>query len=307
MLSDARAFWNAVSEPGAARCQSVRESGPLALAVLSRGFVLREPRVRLWASPRREEFSRCACRCSATRRRFDRPSAGSAVGRATWHARRRTTLVEPVIDSCKRYAGAGERFSLVAYMLGGRDRAEIASLARIVSAHADAGDRIARSVLHEAADAISETARDALDVLGGPWPGCALVAAARCTEASLWSGCRTFTPLWGWFRYTDARRCGLYCCPPISRCDRPRTIDLGFHTRRKMMQPHTDCSSSVARPFGADPGRRCLFGRRPRNHGAPLPRSGLLLGDRSRYSGRLPEPGWWARGAPALDLQPLDP
>lgn len=107
-----------------------------------------------------------------------------AVARAEWHPRHQTTLVEPVLDACRRYAGAGERFSLVEYMLQCRDRSEIASLAQIVDAHADSGDRVARQILEAAADSISETLYDAVDRLNLHSAVLPLIAAGSVAKRS---------------------------------------------------------------------------------------------------------------------------
>jgi N-acetylglucosamine kinase-like BadF-type ATPase len=88
-----------------------------------------------------------------------------AAARSHWHPRHQTSLAEVVRRACAEHAGNPPRFSLVEYMLGNRDRAEIASLAKLVDREANAGDRIAREILEEAAAAISETLYDVVDRL----------------------------------------------------------------------------------------------------------------------------------------------
>ena len=107
-----------------------------------------------------------------------------AVARSGWHERRRTSLVEPVIAACREYSGQGRRFSLVEYMLECRDRSEIASLARIVDAHAEQGDRIAREILIQAADSISETLHDAVDRLDAVNAAVPMVAEGSVAKRS---------------------------------------------------------------------------------------------------------------------------
>ncbi len=107
-----------------------------------------------------------------------------AVGRASWHPRHATSLVEPLMEACAQYAGNGGQFNLVGYMLQHRDRSEIASLARIVDAHAEAGDAVARRVLSEAADAISETLADVVDALDLRRAALPMVAAGSVARRS---------------------------------------------------------------------------------------------------------------------------
>ncbi len=106
-----------------------------------------------------------------------------AIARASWHPRHETSLVEPLKQACAAYAG-GERFCLVSYMLQHRDRAEIASLAKIVDAHAEVGDTVACRVLTEAADAISETLSDVVDALGLHGQALSMVAAGSVARRS---------------------------------------------------------------------------------------------------------------------------
>ncbi|MGC8667697.1 MAG: N-acetylglucosamine kinase [Chthonomonadales bacterium] len=88
-----------------------------------------------------------------------------AAAKASWHPRHATSLEVPVLEACQAFSGQSEGFHLVAYMLGNPDRAEVASLAELVNAHAEAGDRHARSILETAADELAETLRDVVDLL----------------------------------------------------------------------------------------------------------------------------------------------
>jgi len=106
-----------------------------------------------------------------------------AVGRATWHERHRTSLAEPLVAACRAYTGA-DRFSLVEYMLQCRDRSEIAGLARIVAAHAEAGDRVALRLVHETADALAETLRDVVSGLDLQEARLPLIAAGSLARRS---------------------------------------------------------------------------------------------------------------------------
>jgi len=106
------------------------------------------------------------------------------VARAGWHPRHRTSMTEPIIEACRAYAGKEGRFSLVSFMLQCRDRSELASLARIVDEHAERGDGIARQVLQQAADSISETLRDVVENLGLSKAELPLIAAGSVARLS---------------------------------------------------------------------------------------------------------------------------
>ncbi|NUQ70719.1 MAG: hypothetical protein HUU17_07845 [Chthonomonadales bacterium] len=104
-----------------------------------------------------------------------------AVARAHWHPRHATTLVEPVQRACQQFHRK-EGMGLVEYMLECPDRSEVASLARIVDAHASSGDGIARRILEEAADGLLETFRDVvagLDMVDADLPCIAAGSVAR--------------------------------------------------------------------------------------------------------------------------------
>lgn len=89
-----------------------------------------------------------------------------ATARSEWHPRHHTSIAEPVIRACARHYG-DERFpGLIDYSLSNPDRAEIASLARIVNDEAIKGDRVARKILWDAATCLAETLYDVLESLG---------------------------------------------------------------------------------------------------------------------------------------------
>ena len=89
-----------------------------------------------------------------------------AVGKSDWHPRHATSLAGPIVEACAGFTQTEEGFSLVRYMLEPRDRAEIASLARIVDREAMAGDGVATAILHQAADALASTVGDLVERLG---------------------------------------------------------------------------------------------------------------------------------------------
>lgn len=88
-----------------------------------------------------------------------------AAAKSDWHPRHETSLALLVPRACKAHQPERSSFNLVRYMLEPRDRAEIASLARLVDAEANAGDEVSRRILEEAAAAIAETLRDMVDRL----------------------------------------------------------------------------------------------------------------------------------------------
>jgi len=83
-----------------------------------------------------------------------------AAGKAEWHPRHHTSLAEAILSTLKARNGEGGYWSLVEYTGSERDRAEVASLARIVDEEARKGDRIALDILQQAAAAMAETVRD---------------------------------------------------------------------------------------------------------------------------------------------------
>lgn len=89
-----------------------------------------------------------------------------AVSRAVIHPRHTTMLSEMVPA---HFGFQDEKYpiaSLIKFTLGNPDRAEIAGLARLVNTAADAGDRVAIELLHEAAAAMAVTVCDAIDRMG---------------------------------------------------------------------------------------------------------------------------------------------
>ncbi len=93
-----------------------------------------------------------------------------AAARAAWHPRHRTGLRDRIFDACGKLSPArpipGQRLhGLIHFSLCPHDRSVIASLARLVNAKAEAGDRVAIDILYEAADGIAETVHDVVDRL----------------------------------------------------------------------------------------------------------------------------------------------
>jgi N-acetylglucosamine kinase-like BadF-type ATPase len=88
-----------------------------------------------------------------------------AGAKAQWHARHASSLGEAVREALRARSGSGGFFSVVEYMGGERDRAEIAMLAELVDAEARKGDAVAVGILRQAAGDIAETVRDLLDRL----------------------------------------------------------------------------------------------------------------------------------------------
>lgn len=84
-----------------------------------------------------------------------------AAACATWAPRRETLLREAVL---KAY-GAKSVDELIPLNWTVRDRSEIAQLAPLVEDAANAGDRVAKKILEEAADALAETLCDVVDAL----------------------------------------------------------------------------------------------------------------------------------------------
>jgi N-acetylglucosamine kinase len=89
-----------------------------------------------------------------------------AVAKSRWHPRHQTSLTAPIHRACGVNDGEAPEPTLIRFMHAPRDRAEIASFAELVNEEAEAGDRIAREILEQAATAISETLRDLVDRLG---------------------------------------------------------------------------------------------------------------------------------------------
>lgn len=84
-----------------------------------------------------------------------------AAACATWHPRRKTLLRDAVLNAY----GAKSVEELIPLNWAVRDRSEIAQLAPLVNDAANAGDRVAKKILEEAADALVGTLRDVVDAL----------------------------------------------------------------------------------------------------------------------------------------------
>ena len=88
-----------------------------------------------------------------------------AVARANWHPRHQTRLTRDVAEVLGIDVDRDGVGKLVYYAHEPRDRAEVARLAVRVDAAAVAGDAVALSILHQAADAQAEVIRDAVEAL----------------------------------------------------------------------------------------------------------------------------------------------
>lgn len=88
-----------------------------------------------------------------------------AAAKASWSPRHATSLAEAVFSALKARLGDRGMWSLVEYMGGERDRAEVATLARVVNEEALKGDPIAINILKQVAGDISETVRDVVEQL----------------------------------------------------------------------------------------------------------------------------------------------
>lgn len=96
-----------------------------------------------------------------------------AVARAGWHPRHATSLTLAIHQALGITDERYSRDYLVQFMLGERDRAEVAALARLVDREAVAGDAIAIDILREAAAAMAESVFDLaerLDLRGQAFP-----------------------------------------------------------------------------------------------------------------------------------------
>jgi glucosamine kinase len=99
--------------------------------------------------------------------------AAKAAARAPWGPRHHTSLAAAIPEALAAHTPDPSAFDLVGFMLSNPDRSEVASLATVVDREAEAGDAVARAILHEAADSMSETVRDlveALSIAGEPLP-----------------------------------------------------------------------------------------------------------------------------------------
>ncbi len=104
-----------------------------------------------------------------------------AVARAPRHPRHATTLTAAVKAAVGTWRGSYPQSLMGLFSAGLPDRGEIASLAVLVNAHAERGDRIARQIIEQAADAISDTIADLVDrmgIAGQVWPLIAMGSVA---------------------------------------------------------------------------------------------------------------------------------
>jgi len=79
-----------------------------------------------------------------------------ASGRSSWHPRFATSLGESIPKACAEMAD-DPNLNMVAYMLETHNRGEVASLAKLVSEAAEAGDRVSAEIIKQAAEEMSET------------------------------------------------------------------------------------------------------------------------------------------------------
>ncbi len=88
-----------------------------------------------------------------------------AAARSGWHPRHQTSLTEPIYRACNGRPGDTNGWGLWRFVSQVLDRSDIAALAPIVDAEAEAGDPIAVSIISDAASAIAETVCDVVDRL----------------------------------------------------------------------------------------------------------------------------------------------
>jgi N-acetylglucosamine kinase-like BadF-type ATPase len=88
-----------------------------------------------------------------------------AAAMAGWHPRHATSFANDIYRSCGGKANDRRGLSLIKYMIERRDRSAIANLARFVTTAAENGDRVAQSILEEAAADLAATVYDAVDIL----------------------------------------------------------------------------------------------------------------------------------------------
>lgn len=107
-----------------------------------------------------------------------------AAAAAAWHPRRSTVLAQTVPAACSALRGGADGFQMIDFMLSNPDRAEVASLARLVDEAACVGDRIAARIINRAAADLAATVRDAVDRLGLADSEAPLVAAGSVSTRS---------------------------------------------------------------------------------------------------------------------------
>ncbi len=92
-------------------------------------------------------------------------SAMRAVAQSFWHPRHTTALSDTILKEFNARDGHHVLSEVINFTLNDPDRSEIARFAKIVDDIANDGDRIAREILHKAADDLAESTRDIMDYL----------------------------------------------------------------------------------------------------------------------------------------------
>ncbi len=132
-------------------------------------------------------------------------SAFRAVSRSMMHKRHATSLVSAV----KSKISDEQWHRLAHFNLNLHDRMTVASLAPIVNAEAEAGDRVSMEILCSAADELSVTVFDALDSGNALDAGHTLIGTGSvlCRSAIIWhrlvENVRKFAPNLSFKRLTD--------------------------------------------------------------------------------------------------------
>lgn len=110
-----------------------------------------------------------------------------AAARSEFHPRHSTALVNPVLEACIGTSEKKSVYDLVHYMLQFHDRAEIAALAKVVDKVAIAGDKVAKTILRQAAAGLAETLYDVVDRLGMANEDYVLVGSGSiCTKSNIY-------------------------------------------------------------------------------------------------------------------------
>jgi N-acetylglucosamine kinase-like BadF-type ATPase len=98
-----------------------------------------------------------------------------AAAQATWHPRHRTSLAARVYRACLGDNEASGNGGLIMFAAESKDRAEFASLARVVDEEARAGDAIAVCILQKQAEDMAGTIYDAVQSHDLQREECALI------------------------------------------------------------------------------------------------------------------------------------
>jgi len=110
-----------------------------------------------------------------------------AAARSEFHPRHATNLVKPVLETCLGTSEKKSVYDLVHYMLQFHDRSEIAALAKVVDRMANAGDKIAITILRQTAAGLAETLYDVVDRLGIANEDYVLVGSGSiCTKSNIY-------------------------------------------------------------------------------------------------------------------------